>query len=62
VKRTSAHGTTYSQGSEHKWADWQVPPVICAACKKRVTLAQGFMGSFLHGTFHLECLNQGRRP
>jgi hypothetical protein len=53
VKRADAK---HSAASEHKWAGWQVPPVICPGCGERVTLKQAFWGSFEHGTFHATCL------
>lgn len=57
-----------SKGSEHKWADWQRPPVLCVGCGKRVTLKQAFAGSERRGTYHAECapyrveLTVSRRP
>lgn len=50
-------GKKHNVASEHKWADWQVAPVICAntACGKRVTLKQPFFASHTLGTFHREC-------
>jgi hypothetical protein len=49
-----AAGKTYAQASEHKWAEWQVPPVLCPTCGKRVTLKDAFFGSHALGTFHAE--------
>lgn len=60
MKRTFTTGRTGNVASEHKWAEWQVPPVMCAnpECGKRVTLKDAFWGSLEHGTFHAtpECL------
>lgn len=54
--RTSKHGTRYAQGSDHSWAEgWQVPPVMCPECQKRVTLKDAFFASHKHGTFHRAC-------
>jgi hypothetical protein len=50
-----AKGKTYNIGSEHKWAEWQVPPVICPICLKRVTLKDAFFASHTLGTFHRDC-------
>lgn len=44
-----------AQSSEHKWAEWQRPPVLCGSCGKRVTLKQAFFASVTRGTFHAEC-------
>lgn len=50
-------GKTHNVASEHKWADWQKPPVMCArpGCDRRVTLKQAFFASERLGTFHAEC-------
>ncbi len=50
-----AAGKTYNVGSEHRWADWQVTPVLCPACGKRVTLKQSFFASYELGTYHAAC-------
>ncbi len=54
MKYTTHAGKRQNVGSDHSWADWQKPPVICPACKKRVTLRQSFMADFDRGTFHAE--------
>lgn len=55
MKRVGKDGRTRNTASEHKWGEWQVPPVICPACGDRVTLKQAFFGSFTKGTFHAAC-------
>lgn len=52
-----AAGKKHNVASEHKWAEWQVPPVMCAnpECGKRVTLKDPFFASFELGTFHRAC-------
>lgn len=50
-----AAGKAYNEGSEHKWAAWQVPPVICPGCGLRVTLKQAFFADVHQGTFHAAC-------
>lgn len=41
-----------AKASEMRWAAWQAPPVKCAACGKRVRLADPFFASWRLGTFH----------
>jgi len=55
MRRVSKHGTSYSSGSEHGCASWQVPPVICIHCGKRVTLKQAWRGDRHKGTWHVAC-------
>lgn len=50
-----AAGKKHNVASEHKWAEWQVPPVLCARCGRRVTLKHSFFASVTHGTFHAAC-------
>lgn len=47
-----AAGKKHNVASDHSWASWQVPPVLCPSCGKRVTLKDAFWGSREHGTFH----------
>lgn len=44
-----------AKASEHKWASWQKPPVICPGCGKRVTLKQAFSADYHKGTYHAAC-------
>lgn len=55
-------GRTHNVASEHKWAEWQVPPVICGGCGSRVTLKQPFFASHRLGTFHAECAPYAQPP
>lgn len=58
-----AAGRKHNIASEHKWAEWQVPPVMCASgCGRRVTLKQSFFASEKLGTFHAECAPYATAP
>lgn len=55
TRRTSKHGTTYTEGSHSGWAPWQPVPVMCIICGKRVTLKDSWMAEYGKGTWHARC-------